>query len=75
MAIGHYPTKPHKNFKDFMSMPYPEEWKQAYDEEFQGFIDREAFVPVYPHHGEKNQKILETTTRTEYKSKGGRFVK
>ena len=55
-----------------MSRPDSEEWRQAYDEEFQGFIDRGAFVTVYPRHGEK---ILGTTTRSEYKSEGGCFTK
>ena len=72
LADGIDPTKPPKNFKDAMSRPDAEEWRQAFDEEFQGFIDRGVFVPVYPRHGET---IVGTTTRTEYKSEGGPFTK
>ena len=48
-----------------MSRADAEEWRQAYDEQLQGFIDRVEFVLAYPSHGEK---ILGTTTRTEYMS-------
>ena len=72
LPIGIDPTKPPKNFKDAMSREDAEEWRKAYDEEYQGFVDQGAFVPVYPRNGEK---ILGTTTRTDYKCEGDRFIK
>ena len=64
--------KPPKNFKDAMSRVDAKEWREAYDKEYKGMMDRGAVRAVNPPPG---AKILGTATRTEYKSINGAFDK
>ena len=66
------PTKPPKNFKDAMSRPDRQQWAEAYNKEYQGFIERGTFVVVKP---EKGEKVLGTTTRLDYNMVNGVFDK
>ncbi len=55
-----------------MSRPDRQQWVEAYNKEYQGFIERGTFVEVKT---EKGEKILGTTTRLDYKMVNGVFDK
>ena len=55
------PDRQPKNYKDTM---YKQDWAEAYDKEYRGFMERKAFKVVRP---EKGIKIHDTLTRLEYK--------
>ena len=57
-------NKPPKNFRDAMSREDRQEWAEAYDSEYQGFLEHGTLKIVRLKPGDK---ILGTTTRTEYK--------
>ena len=58
-------NKPPKNFRDAMSREDRQEWAEAYDSEYQGFLEHGTLkiVRLKP----QGDKILGTTTRSEYK--------
>ena len=56
--------KPPKNFRDAMSREHRHEWAEAHGSEYQGFIEHGTLKIVRLKPGDK---ILGTTTRTEYK--------
>ena len=66
-------NKPPKNFRDAMSREDRREWAEAYDSEYQGFLEHGTLkiVRLKP----QGDKILGTTTRTEYKVVNGVFTK
>ena len=66
------PDRPPKNFKDAMSREDKQEWAEAFDKEYRGFKERNAFKVVRPKPG---VKILDTLTRLEYKEDNGTFQK
>ena len=66
------PNKPPKNFKDAMQRIDRQEWAEAYDAEYQGFLEHGTLKIVRPEPG---VKILGTTTRTEYKVVNGALKK
>ena len=66
------PTKPPKNFKDAQSREDSAEWMAAYYKEYNGMMDRGAVKVVKPPPG---TKVLDTTTRLEYKSDNGDLTK
>ena len=57
-------NKAPKNFRDAMSSEDRQEWAEAYDSEYQGFLEHGTLKIVRLMPG---NKILGTTTRTEYK--------
>ena len=65
------PNNPPKNFKDAIiamrRIDCPE-WAEAYDKEYQGFLEHDTLKIVRPEPG---VKILGTTTCTEYKVVNG----
>ncbi len=64
-------NKPPKNFSDSMSREDRQEWAEAYDSEYQGFLDHGTLKLVRPAPG---AKVIGTITRTEYKySRSARF--
>ena len=65
-------NKPPKNFRDAMSREDRQEWAEAYDSEYQGFLEHGTLKIVRLKPGDK---ILGTTTRTEYKVITGVFKK
>ena len=72
LPISINPDRPPKNYKDAMSRIDKQEWAEAYDKEYQGFFERQAFkvVPAKP-----GVKIHDTLTRLEYKEDNGTFLK
>ena len=56
-------NKPPKNFRNAMSREDRQEWAEAYDSEYQGFVEHGTLKIVRLEPGDK---ILGTTTRTEY---------
>ncbi len=50
LPISVNPDRPPRNFKDAMSRVDKQEWATAYDIEYQGFFERQAFkvVPAPP---------------------------
>ena len=66
------PDRPPKNYKDAMSREDKQEWAEAYDKEYRGFMERNAFKVVRP---EKGIRIHDTLTRLEYKEDNGTFLK
>jgi hypothetical protein len=66
------PDRPPKNYKDAMSRDDKQEWAEAYDKEYRGFKERNAFKIVRPKPG---VKIHDTLTRLEYKEDNGTFLK
>ena len=66
------PDRPPRNFKDAMSREDKQEWAEAFDKEYRGFKERNAFKVVRPQPG---VKILDTLTRLEYKEDNGTFQK
>ena len=65
-------NKPPKNCRDAMSREERQEWAEAYDLEYQGFLEHGTLKIVLLEQG---AKILGTTTRTEYKVASGVFKK
>ena len=65
-------NKPPKNFRNAMSREDRQEWAEAYDSEYQGFLEHGTLKVVRFKPGDK---ILGTTTRTEYKVVNGVFKK
>ena len=55
-----------------MSREDKQEWAEAFDKEYRGFKERNAFKVVRPKPG---VKILDTLTRLEYKEDNGTFQK
>ncbi len=49
-----------------------QEWAEAYDKEYQGFIEQRTLKIARP---EKGAKVLDTTTRADYKVTNGVFDK
>ena len=66
------PDRPPKNYKDASSREDKQEWAEAYDKEYRGFMERDAFKVVHP---EKGIKIHDTLTRLEYKEDNRVFIK
>jgi hypothetical protein len=65
-------NKPPKNFWDAMSREDRQQWAEAYDSEYQGFLEHGTLKLVRPESG---AKVVGTTTRTEYKVTNGVFKK
>ena len=65
-------NKPHKNFRDAVKREDQQEWAETYDSEYQGFLEHGTLQIVRLEPGDK---ILGTTTRTEYKVTNGVFKK
>jgi hypothetical protein len=63
---------PPKSYSQAMQRIDSAEWEEAYSNEFEGFKSRGAMVFATPKPG---SKILGTTTRTEYKTDNGTFIK
>ena len=59
-----------KNFRNAMSREDRQEWAEAYDLEYQGFLEHGTLKIV---RLEPDAKMLGTTTRTEYKVTNGFF--
>ncbi len=66
------PTKPPKNLRDAMSREDRQEWAEAYDAEHQGLYEHQTLKIA---RQEPDDKILGTTTPTEYKTVNGQFTK
>ena len=66
------PHRPPKNYNDAMSCEDKQDWAEAYDKEYRGFMERNAFKVVRP---EKGIKVHDTLTRLEYKEDNGTFLK
>ena len=68
------PDRPPKNYKDAMSREDKQDWAEAYDKEYRGFMERKAFnlKVVRP---EKGIKVHDTLTRLEYKEDIRTFLK
>jgi hypothetical protein len=49
-----------------------QDWLEAYDKEYQGFIEQGALKIARP---EKGANVLDTNTRTDYKMANGGFDK
>jgi hypothetical protein len=65
LPISINPDLPPKNFKDAMSRVDKQEWATAYDEEYQGFFERQAVKVVRAKPGVYTVKIRDTITRLE----------
>ena len=65
-------NKPPKSYKEAMRREDAEEWSEAYYKEFHGMKDRKAVKLVIPPKG---VKILDTTTRNDYKTEQGILLK
>ena len=61
-----------KNFRDAMNREDRQEWAEAYDSKYQGFLEHGTLKAVRLKPGDK---VLGTTTRTEYKVVNGAFKK
>ena len=66
------PDQQPKNYKDAMSREDRQSWAEAYDKEYSGFKERNAFKIIRP---EKCIKIHDTLTRLEHKEDSGTFLK
>jgi hypothetical protein len=66
------PDRPPRNFKDAMSRVDEQEWATAYDKEYQGFFESQAFkvVPAKP-----DVMIHDNKTRLKCKEDDGTFLK
>jgi hypothetical protein len=58
------PNKPPCNHRDAMRREDQQEWAEAYDKEYQGFIEQGTLKIARP---EKGAKVLDTTTHADYK--------
>ncbi len=67
-----YPTKPPRNYRDAMSREDNHEWAEAYMAEYEGFLTQGTLKIVKPIKG---AKIVDTTTRADYKVTNGLFEK
>ena len=65
-------NKPPRNYRDAMSREDRQEWATAYMEEYQGFHEQGTLKVARPEPG---AKILDTTTRADYKVTNGVFGK
>ena len=72
VPVGIDVNKPPNIFRDAMSREDGQEWAEAYDSEYQGFLKHGALQLVWPEQG---AKVIGTTTRTEYKVTNGVFKK
>jgi hypothetical protein len=66
------PNIPPRNYRDAMTREDRQEWAAAYMEEHQGFHDQGTLQVARPESG---AKILDTTTRADYKVTNGVFDK
>ena len=66
------PDRPPKNYNDAMSREDKQEWVEAFNKEYCGFKELEAFKTVRPEPG---VKVHDTLTRFEYKEDNGTFQK
>ena len=66
------PNKPLRNYRDAMQREDQQEWAEAYDKEYQGFIEQGTLKIARPENG---AKVLDTTTRADYKVTNGVFDK
>ena len=66
------PSKQPKSYKEALRRSDKEQWLEAYDKEYQGFVQHGTLKIERPPPG---AKILRTTTRTEYKVVNGVFQK
>ncbi len=66
------PNKLPRNYRDAMRREDGQEWVEAYDKEYQGFIEQGTLKIARP---EKGAKVLDTTTRADYKVTNGVFEK
>ncbi len=57
------PNKPPRNYRDVMQQEDQQEWAEAYDNEYQGFIEPGTLKLARPVKG---AKVLDTTTRANY---------
>ncbi len=65
-------SKPPKSYKEALRRSDKERWLEAYDKEYQGFVQHGTLKIERPPPG---AKILGTTTLTEYKVVNGVFQK
>ena len=66
------PSKPPRSYCDAMTREDRQEWGEAYLKEHQGFIEQGTFKVARPPKG---AKVLDTTTRADYKVTNGVFEK
>jgi hypothetical protein len=68
------PNKPPRNYRNAKRREDRQEWAEAYDKEYQGFIEQGTLKIARP---EKGAKVLDTTTcaRADYKVTNGVFDK
>ncbi len=66
------PNKPLRNYRDAMQREDQQEWAEAYDKEYQGFVEQGTLKIARP---EKGAKVLDTTTCADYKVTNGVFDK
>ncbi len=67
------PNKPPRNYRDAMQREDRQEWaEEAYDKEYQGFIEQGTIKIARQEEG---AKVLDTTTRADYKVTNGVFDK
>ena len=66
------PDKPPRNFRDAMKVLDKQAWAEAYNSEYQGFVERGVFKIVKPEQG---ARIHDTITRIEYNGDNGDFLK
>ncbi len=65
------PNKPPRNSRDAMRREDQQDWAEAHDKEYQGFIQQGTLKIARP---EKGAKVLETTTTcADYKVTDGVF--
>jgi hypothetical protein len=55
------PNKPPRNYRDAMRREDRQEWAEAYDKEYQGFIEQGTLKIARP----EGAKVLDTTTRAD----------
>ncbi len=61
------PNKP-QGYRDAMQREDRQQWAEAYDKEYQGFIEQGTLKIARP---EKGAKVVDTTTRADYKVTNG----
>jgi hypothetical protein len=66
------PNKPPRNYRDAMRREDRQEWAEAYDKEYQGFIEQGTLKLARP---EKGAKGLDITMHADYKVTNGVFDK
>jgi hypothetical protein len=64
------PNKPPRNYREAMQREDRQEWVEAYNKEYQGFIEQGTLINARP---EKGAKVLDITTRANYKVTNGVF--